>query len=246
MEFLKIYRTVKDVFVKPKLKWYFGTWKKEPNLPIWRRGPEIRLSKKFSWSSKNGDYYCPDDNVLVFEGYADHEFQGVPVKKYGRSYHKLPGGLTSYSRVWNRNIRKKLRKWHLSWIPPVIQLPLFFTFHFWDDDIMYKTKWSEDDYRYEFPAHITLVFFGLAISVTAIIPQVNKWTSTEDYWESLLTYRHYKDISKVDKIMGSWRSLKDGKEEYRRRLNPEFLKEPYKSQLIQSRNDSKSSESASA
>lgn len=39
MRMIKLYNTyreVKDVFVKPKLKVYFGLWKNDPNLPVWR------------------------------------------------------------------------------------------------------------------------------------------------------------------------------------------------------------------
>ena len=39
---LKLYKTynkAKDVFVKPKLMWYFGKWRHDPCLPVWRRGP---------------------------------------------------------------------------------------------------------------------------------------------------------------------------------------------------------------
>ena len=32
------YRKVKGVFVRPRLKVYFGLWKNDPNLPVWRRG----------------------------------------------------------------------------------------------------------------------------------------------------------------------------------------------------------------
>ena len=154
MKFLKLYRKHKNVFVKPKLKWYIGSWKNEPNLPVWRRGPRIRLTKSIGWSKGYKAYY-PKSRVQVFEGYSDREYNGRKIKKYGWSDHKLPGKLNEYEPVWNRIIRKKLRKWHLSWIPPVIQLPIWLSFHFFDHDITYKSKWSE--WRYEYPAHITLV-----------------------------------------------------------------------------------------
>ena len=40
------YKKVKDIFVKPKLRFYFGPWRKEPNLPVSHRGPLIRLFPK--------------------------------------------------------------------------------------------------------------------------------------------------------------------------------------------------------
>ena len=241
MNFLKIYRSVKDVFVKPKLKWYFGTWKNEPNMPVWRHGPCIRLSRKYGFTSKQGNYYYPENNVLYFDGYTDNKCYGK-IKKYSRSYHKLPGKLTTNTPVWNRRIRKKLRKWHLSWIPPVIYLPNCFTFRFDDGDIGWKTKW--DDYRYEWPAHITLVVFGLAISITAVPPQVNGCTSNDDYWESVLNYSDNRNLKETNDIMGRWKSYKTDEPTYTVRFNPEFLKEPYKSQLIEIQNDPNSFKSS--
>ena len=89
---------------------------------------------------------------------------------------------------------------------------------------MYKTKWSDDDYRYEYPAHITLVIFGFAISVTAYIPKQgeNDWTCNDDYWESLLTYNHYNgDLKKVNDVMGYWNKPSD--KNFRFRFQPRFL-----------------------
>lgn len=234
MKFLKIYRSVKEIFVKPKIKLYIGTWKKEPNLPVWRYGTQIRLSKRFGYNSKSGKYYCPNNRVSVLEGYSDHEWNGQKIKKYGWSNHKLPNNLTPYSYVWNRRIRKKLRKWHLSWIPPVIQLPIWTAFHFYDNDIMWKTKY--DDYRYEFPGFIGLVIFGLSISLTAYIPKENEkdYSCNDDYWESILNYQEYKDLKKVHEIMGVWNTI--GTNEKRIRFNPRFLKEPYRSELIKIQN----------
>ena len=231
MRFLKIYRQVKDVFVKPKLKWYFGTWKNEPNLPIWRRGACINLAKRISWVPNEGKAYYPKNSIYVFEGYSG-EYNGKPIKKYGLSTHKLPGKLNQYTPVWNRNIRKKLRKWHLSWIPPMITLPLWTAFRFDDSDIMWKTKY--DDFRYEFPAHITLVIFGLAISVTAV-PSIGDYTSYDDYWESILNYRYYKSLKKTHEIMGVWNHI--GTDKKTIRFNPDFLKEPYKTELKKIQNE---------
>lgn len=212
MNFLKIYRNVKNVFIKPKLKLYFGTWKNEPNLPVWRRGPQIKLGKY-------SNMYIPRNSVLYFSGYSKNGY-----RTYSRSNHKLP--VKPYTYVWERNIRKKLKKWHLSWIPPIIQLPISLSFNFMDRDVYWKTKY--DEYRYEYPAHITLVFFGLAISITAYAPQLNGGTSDDDYWESILTYSDCKNLEKTDEELGRWRTEDD---KYTIRFNPEFLKEPYKQQL---------------
>lgn len=231
MQFLKIYRRVKDVFVKPKIKWYFGSWKNEPNLPVWRCGPTINLTKDIGRHKIHYKAYYPNNKVQVFEGYSDHEWNGKKIKKYSWSNHILPGKLNEYKPVWNRIIRKKLRKLHLSWIPPVIQLPIWLSFHFFDHDITYKSKWNQ--WRYEYPAHITLVLFGFAISVTAVIPYDEFSTVDMDYWESLLTYIDKPNLDDLNDEMGWW----SGETLKHWRLRPEFLKEPYKTQLITIQNE---------
>ena len=108
---------------------------------------------------------------------------------------------------------------------PVIQFPYWLSFYFFNSDIMYKTKWEEDDFRYEFPSHITLVFFGLALSVTAYIPQLNKkdFTCQDDYWEALLTYKYYGgDLEKVNEVMGYYGSF--GESDFKWRFQSRFLK----------------------
>lgn len=109
-------------------------------------------------------------------------------------------------------------------VKPYYQLPIWLSFYYFNSDITYKTKWGESDFRYEYPAHITLVFFGLAISVTAYIPKADEddWLCQDDYWESLLTYNHFNgDIEKTDKAMGYWN--KNEKHDYNCRFQPRFL-----------------------
>lgn len=113
---------------------------------------------------------------------------------------------------------------------PLIQLPYWMSFYFFNNDIMYKTKWDEDDFRYEFPSHITLVFFGLALSVTAYIPQTDKhdFTCQDDYWEALLTYKYYGgNLEKVNEVMGYYGTF--GESDFKWRFQPRFLKN-YKQQ----------------
>lgn len=50
MHLIKLFKTygkVKDIFVKPSLKVYFGKWRKDPNLPIWR--DHIWRFRIFNW-----------------------------------------------------------------------------------------------------------------------------------------------------------------------------------------------------
>lgn len=211
MQFLKEYRKVKDVFVKPKIRFYFTRNKHKP----W-----IWLTKKFGWNSKYKCYY-PKDEVLVFDGYAE-EFRGIPVKKYSSSKHKLPKGVSIYEPVWNRNIRKK---WW-SFIPPVIKLPSWMNFKFTDRDIIWKTKW--DEYRYEFPAILSITLFGFEFGITSF--------DNDDYWESLLTWYNCKNVEELDGIMGKWHLLNS--DTYENRVKPEFFKEPYRTNLIKFRETS--------
>lgn len=107
---------------------------------------------------------------------------------------------------------------------PSYQLPIWLSFYCFNNDIYYKTKWSDDDYRYEFPSHFTLVFFGLCISLTAYIPKANEndFTCNDDYWESLLTYRHYGgDLKATNDVMGYWNTV--GEDKFRFRFQPRFL-----------------------
>ena len=234
MQFLKTYRRVKDVFVKPKIRWYFGSWKNEPNLPVWRCGPQIFLTKYIDcWGGRRGKAYYPENRVKIFEGYSDHEWNGNKIKKYGFSEHKLPGKLTVHTPVWNRNIRKKLRKWHLSWISPRIQLPIWLTFRFDDSDVWSKFKW--DEVRYEYPSYICLVLFGFAISITAYFPEKEHFTTNDDYWECILNYDQILSIEDLNERMGRWENLATGVKRWK--LVPEFLKEPYRTQLIAIQNE---------
>lgn len=147
----------------------------------------------------------------------------IRLGKYGEytetwDYSKLTGSVwTELGRENHPILSKIFRK-------PSIQLPYLLSFYYFNSDIVWKTKWTADDFRYEFPAHITLVFFGLALSVTTYIPKQSDddWTVTDDYWESLLTFIYCNgDIKKTDDIMGQWN--RPGEEGFKFRFRPEFL-----------------------
>lgn len=185
-KFLTEWKKTKGKFIKPKLHWYFGSWWKEGNLPVWRRGNIIHFGE---YKERNDTY----------------------------NYAKLVSSEWTEEGKKNHPILSKLVK-------PAYQLPNWLSFYFFNSDIMYKTKWEDDDYRYEYPAHITLVIFGFTISVTAYIPKQddNDWTCNDDYWESLLTYNHYNgDLKKVNDMMGYWNKPDDSN--FRFRFQPRFL-----------------------
>jgi hypothetical protein len=185
-KFLYTWKQCHGAFIKPKLKWYFGSWRKEGNLPVWRRGNTIHFGK---YEERNDTY----------------------------DYAKLVSSEWTEEGKKNHPILSKLVK-------PTYELPYWLSFYFFNSDIMYKTKWTDDDFRYEYPAHITLVIFGFAISVTAYIPKMDKndWACQDDYWESLLTFNHYGgDIKKTNEAMGWWSKYDDKKIKFR--FQPRFL-----------------------
>jgi len=185
-KFLYEWRQTHGAFIRPKLKWYFGPWRKEGNLPVWRRGNSIEFGK-YGERTEEWDYA-----KLVKSEW----------NELGKKNHPI------LSKI----------------VKPHYQLPIWLSFYFFNSDIMYKTKWSESDFRYEYPAHITLVFFGLALSVTAYIPKVDEhdWTCQDDYWESLLTYNYFNgDIEKTNTVMGYWDKTEN--HDYKFRFQPRFL-----------------------
>lgn len=186
--FIDTWKSVKDIFIKPNLRFYFGPWRKEGNLPVWRRGPQIRFGKygeideKWNWA----------------------KLESAEWNELGKRNHPI--------------LSKIIKK-------PVWQLPIWLAFHWYNDDIMYKTKWDEDDFRYEFPSHFTIVFFGLAFSITAYLKPEDKddWLIQDQYWESILTYKYYNgDLEKTNGACG-WYN-KPGEKGFRFKFEPRFLK----------------------
>ena len=186
--FLDVYKRNKDVFIRPKFRWFFGKWRSEPNLPVWRRGPQIRWGKY---------------------GEIDEEW----------NWAKLESAEWSVLGKQNHPILSKIIK------KPVWQLPIWLAFHWYNRDVYCGTKWEDDDFRFEFPPHITFVFFGLAISVTAYLPQEDKddWLINDQYWESMFAYEYCKGDLKATNDSCGWYN-RPGKEGFRFKFEPRFLK----------------------
>ena len=185
--FLSTYKRNKDAFIKPKIKFFFGLWKNEPNLPVWRRGNFIEFSK---YSERNHTW----------------------------DYARLVKSEWNELGKQNHPILSKIFK-------PMYQLPLWLSFYIFNHDIMYKTKWSESDFRYEYPSHFTIVFFGLCFSMTAYIPKKNEddWICQDQYWESMLTYEYYnRDLEKTNDVCG-WYN-RPGDNNFRFKFDSRFLK----------------------
>lgn len=177
--FLETYLKVRKVFRPPKFSFFIGKWKNEPNLPVWRRGKIIQLTKNSKDYTQDWDYA---------------KLKSTDWTEEGRKNHPI------LSRLFK----------------PMYVLPIWLSFYVFNYDIWFKVKWEPDDYRYEFPASFTIVFFGLAVSITA----------DEDclYWESILTYLHYKgDIKKTCDRMGIWTKCSGGERYFG--FNYEFLKD---------------------
>lgn len=183
-------------------------------LYTWKQCHGAFIRPKLHW------YFGPwwkEGNLPVWRRGNTIHFGKYKERKNTYDYAKLVSSEWTEEGKKNHPILSKLVK-------PTYELPYWLSFYFFNSDIMYKTKWSEDDYRYEYPAHITLVFFGLALSVTAYIPRVdeNDWTCQDDYWESLLTFNHYGgDIKKTNEVMGWWNKPDD--KNFRFRFQPRFL-----------------------
>ena len=197
----KTYNKAKDFFKKPTLHWSFGKWKNNHCLPVWRRGPIIRIGK--SPYILNSNCYEVKNHVQIFTGYSNWT-DSSGKEHQSRCFdwaaaHKLPGNLKSGDIVWKRDIRKKLRKWHLSWIKPRYQLPIWLSFYIFNHDVGWKTKWG--DTRYEWPPQFTIVFFGLAFSVWLKAPECNSEHAHDDnYWEGVIDYGFYKHKDDFDPV----------------------------------------------
>lgn len=207
--FLSTYKRNKKTFIRPKLHFYFGPWKKEGNLPVWRRGPIIRFGKNYY-------EYVGNNGIPRHEA----EIYNVYIKEYEEEWNYA----SLVDSKWTEE-GKKRHPFISKFLKPSYMLPTWLSFYCFNSDIMYKTKWTEDDFRYEYPSHFTLVFFGLAFSVTAYIPKENDddWLCDDEYWESMLTYEYYKgDLKKTNDACG-WYN-RPGEKGFKFKFSPRFLK----------------------
>lgn len=218
LKLFKTYNKGKDLFVRPKIKIYFGLWNNMPYLPIWRRGNRIKIAK-FS------QYYTPKNYVMIKEyetGDIKNDGSIAKYPLYTISRHKLPKG-TEFG-VWRRDIRKKLKKYKLEWIKPNYLLPLWLSFYIFNLDVMWKYKY--DYICYEFAPQFTLVFFGLALTIT-LNPILEDDDYPDFYWESLLNYV-YNDCDSVEDLLYKCGKYGDDNEKFQLKktyIKPKFHKE---------------------
>lgn len=226
---VKLYNTwekAKDIFVKPSLKVYFGKWRNDPNLPVWRRGPHIFfMGRKYN----NKKAYMVRDSVMIYTGTVPYKFGDKTYESKCYNWvpkHTLPGKLKAGDYVWSRNIRKKLKKWHLSWIPPIVNLPIWMRFHIVNLDLGWKTKW--DDVRYEFPPQFSIIAFGFSLTFTLHSPIQNEFACDDHYWEAILNHIYMNkagDLERTILLSGIWSKYNKKDEEIKFfALRPEYIK----------------------
>lgn len=206
----KEWKKCSKYFVKPKLKFYFGKWKNDPCLPVWRTPKTIYFTRNSKYVKQVYSSHC-----VKIDG------------KYNLIIHKLPGNLKNYDYVWNSNIRRFLKKYHLSWIKPFINLPMWLSFYIFNHDIMWKTKY--DDIRYEFPPQFTIVLFGYSLSIWACNP--TKDTCNDSfYYEAMLNhnYRDYKSLYDLVEQQGFWTSRGEGRPKAFLSVKKEFIQPRYR------------------
>ena len=63
-----IWEKAKDTFVKPSLRVYFGKWRNDPNLPVWRSGPSIWLIPRKYRYTNSGIAHILKDSVMICTG----------------------------------------------------------------------------------------------------------------------------------------------------------------------------------
>ena len=223
IELYKTYNEAKKVFVRPKVKCFFGCWRKDPCLPVWRRGPIIRIG------SDEKTYYV-NNSIHIKTGESVGKYSNgkeYPIAHYESVTHKLPKKLKPHQRVWKSKYRKK---WWAKILPAEIRLPNWLSFHIFNHDVFWKTKWTDYDIRYEYPPQFTIVFFGLSLSFYLVPKCKNETDSDYNYWESLLAYLYGKypgDLTQTVIEQGKWSSIAHG--DYfafsKSYIKPEFYEE---------------------
>lgn len=191
--FLKTYSKAKGTWKRPRFEVFIGLWKNNPNAPH-IKNPLLRLGKY-------GQYYMIQKSVTIEDKTRkETTTDGHPIKVMKR----ITTGRIKQDYAWRRDIRKKLRKFGLGWLPPIITLPRFLKFGVYDYDLGWKPKY--DDFRYEYPPQFTIVAFGLSLSITLHEPTGGYYTCDDQYWEGILAWLYGcdKDIYKTVMHEGVW------------------------------------------
>ena len=200
------YNQAKHAFKRPKLYWKFGLWRKDPCLPVWRRGPIIKLIK-----------YRYTDVKWDTIGKSKPKKYKIGGKWVWSSPIDIKGWAWSDEYKKQHPIISKIFK-------PQYQLPIWCGFYIFNHDLFWKTKW--DDYRYEFPPQFTIVAFGLSLSFWLKHPLGKKYRD-DTYWEAMLWYIDKKYIKDAFKECPVWKNYDTNELTFS--LCPEILNPPYDS-----------------
>jgi hypothetical protein len=112
--------------------------------------------------------------------------------------------------MWNRHIRKKLKKWHLGWIKPVVHLPYWMRFKILNYDVSWKTKY--DEICYEFPPQLSFIGFGLSLTFTLHSPLDCPYCYDDSYWESILIHLYKNKSGELKDTIGTagiWHKIQE-------------------------------------
>lgn len=142
IKMFETYNKVKKVFKKPKLCWYFGKWRHDPCLPIWRRGNTIKIAT-------NNDEYISE---FYFCKYINSEWTDIGkqrhpfLSKIFKPMYVLPIWLSFY--IFNRDIM-----WKTKYEDYRFEYPGQFTIVFFGLSLSFwlkapKIENTSDDYSY--------------------------------------------------------------------------------------------------
>lgn len=209
MKLFREYNKVKEYFIKPKINFFIGKWRNDPCLPVWRRGSVITLGKRKHHQSFRSQVSIKIKNAPWTDGTGQvHKYDC-----YKTIAHKMPKYVDRWNYAFIRPIRKKLKRFGLGFLHPHYFLPMWTAFHIFDNNIMWKTKWTADDIRFEFPPSFTIVFFGLSFSIWLSAPEPKDIIGGEGYWLGILgmNYSNISDDKMYNAIVtaGKWGNEKE-------------------------------------
>ena len=249
---LKEYKKVKKIFKHPQVHLFFGFWQ----TPSW----VIKLEQ---WLINNSDkentfkYRAAKVLDKIFGRYAN---PCLPIWRRGNTFRLFSNHQTySFDQnnrgyVWQPDFQEKLNKWHLSWLKPSYELPIWLSAYFFSFDMMWK--WKYDDVRYEFPPQITFMLFNLSFSIWWTQPKTNEGGYDTMYWESILNYTYkYLDTLKGKSVdmasqliglsdyCGCWSSWdKNDNVQYTWTVQPSYIRNKEYARILKEHQDMKEAE----
>ena len=109
---------------------------------------------------------------------------------------------------------------------------MWLTFRFFDHDIYWDTGEYGDINVYGFPS-CSLILFGYSFNWILVPPEADVKGFLNFYWEFILNYLENKNLLDASKSIGKWKY----EDKYFYGAALDYLKEPYKTQLKNVRED---------